>query len=321
MSSTNARGVISPVNSTALRGVAAVMIMLGHLLSNSPPAIRFFLAGNLWVSMFFFYSGYGLKYSISSKEKYLSKIPKKMLKVYIPFLIAETAYTLSLVLQGKTMSLGKIIASCIGLNLANSTLWYVLEILVLYGIFYCIERWVCAKYHDILWLGLYGTFIILAVLFDIGTWWYISTFSFLLGMKYCSGSKFVRNYSPGGVISIFAVLYIFEKILTFEQSGVFLFLKKSYWIVAIELVLAPLFIFLLDSLLRRKALKGKILQVLGNASYEIYLLHMLVSLWMKDIAVNSYMIAIIVSVVTIILSVIFDFFCKQDLCVKKRTSI
>lgn len=316
MSSGNIRGVASSVNSTALRGIAAVMIMLGHLLSSSHPSVRFFLAGNLWVSMFFFYSGYGLKYSTSTKEKYLSQIPKKMLKVYIPFLIAETAYVFSLLLHGKTMSLWEIVSCCIGWKLANSTLWYVIEILILYGIFYCIERWVNSKYHTILWVGLYATFTIVAVLLDIGTWWYISSISFLLGIKYYSGSRFIKNYSQRNVILIFSVLYIFEKLLSFNQASVFITLNKNYWIVASQIVLAPLFVLLLDSLLGSKVLQGKLLQRLGKASYEIYLIHMLVYMWIKDLMTNIYITAIVVSVVTITLSLLIKA-CTQWISAKR----
>lgn len=291
------------------------MIMLGHLLPGAPSAIRFFLAGNLWVSMFFFYSGYGLKYSISTKENYLLKIPRKMINVYIPFLIAETAYTLTMVLRGKTMSLGEIIAHCIGLKLANATLWYVIEVLFLYGILYCIERWVNSEYHDVLWLGIYGTFMVLSVLFDIGTCWYISTISFWLGMKYYSGSSFIKKFSSNKVLIIFTVLYIFEKVLSFSKGNEFLSLNKNYWIVAIQLVLAPLFIFLLDLLVRRKVFEGRILQYLGKISYEIYLLHMLVFLWLKDMSDNLYIIAIAISVITIVLSMLIRE-CTRQITIK-----
>ena len=54
------KGILSLNNSKCIKGIAAVMIMLGHFTANfTNTSMQYFFAGNLWVGLFFFYSGYG----------------------------------------------------------------------------------------------------------------------------------------------------------------------------------------------------------------------------------------------------------------------
>ena len=70
------------------KGLASIFIMLGHICPNNTPVfIRFFLSGNLWVGLFFFYSGYGLQYSLEYNRNYINKkilfLGKRLLIRYI----------------------------------------------------------------------------------------------------------------------------------------------------------------------------------------------------------------------------------------------
>lgn len=95
-------GFCNQHNARCMKGVAAICIMLSHLIS-SPKPLTILFYGPLWVGVFFFYSGYGLYTKVNEPDYLNGFLLKKAKKIYLPFLLAESAYTLSSAAMGGSL--------------------------------------------------------------------------------------------------------------------------------------------------------------------------------------------------------------------------
>ena len=90
--------------SMAIRGIAAVMIMLSHI-NGSIMALQLISPGELWVGIFFFYSGYGLQYSYDlHPDSYLNGFIKKKFSKYMFRFSLQRVYIQSAFCIGKAIS-------------------------------------------------------------------------------------------------------------------------------------------------------------------------------------------------------------------------
>lgn len=310
-----------------LKGIAAVFIMLGHFVEGFPWYIQMLFSGNLWVALFFFYSGYGLNYSYNNKKDYLKDfIPKKLIGVYCPFLLAETAYTVAACFINHKFNAVDFILGCFGLVLNNSTLWYVAEIIVIYALFYVQKKVFNNKQSVVLWIIAFLAFMIIGVFKDIGPWWYVSTSAFFMGY-YFDDLKKVYDYILKHkiwtvLISIaFLVLYAASSFFSITKTSL-MGIKYTYFIVLIELVIVPFFIFFMMSAVQLFDIgkESKFLSVLGNFSYEIYLWHMFSFLIVGLFAENKIIRLVVSLVLTFAVAALSGKF-RNLICNKKVRSL
>lgn len=82
--------------STVLKGIACILILLGHYIKRRSPYIEtslfsnlvYYTSTNIALVLFMYFSGYGLSLKIKKREKrYLSIWFKRLKKVYIPLLL------------------------------------------------------------------------------------------------------------------------------------------------------------------------------------------------------------------------------------------
>ena len=145
--------------SLVLKGIASMFIMMSHIIVDCPFWVKKLFPGNLWVSVFFFYSAYGLIFSVKNKSHYINRfLSRKFFQIYLPFFVAESSYTLLLLFKGNQMSFVDVVLGCLGLKLSNGSLWYVIEIIVIYLLFYIWVRFLHLK-HKWLWIIFYVAFV------------------------------------------------------------------------------------------------------------------------------------------------------------------
>ena len=261
-------------SSQAIKGICAIIVMLGHydvcgLFTNVACVL---------VGIFFFYSGYGLKYNLDNKENYLDYfIGKKIMTLYLPFLIAESSETIIKCIQMQSPIVSVHTAlSCMGVFLSNGSLWYVIELLVLNLLFYLIYK---CKIQEIIWMILYILFMLLAVRFDVGTWWYISTICFLIGIYY-EKLKWIMAYVfsntfPKILLSCLAImLYMSGEYVSRISIWKFSIITRNHLCVAIQLLFVPVGMFFCWMLTEYIDPKNRLTTFVGKISYEIYLWHM-----------------------------------------------
>lgn len=262
------------------KGIAACFIMIGHILpENTPMCFSYFFTGSIWVGLFFFYSGYGMQVALDKNDQYLKGfIKKKFKRIYLPFFIAESLYyfIVNIAIKCDHISFQDFICSIIGIRLANSVLWYVIELLIIDILFWCIN---ILKLDKKIWIACYIVFVLAALKFDIGVWWYISTSCFVLGVYYKNVIRFFESIIKnrrGKYLSLFSffLLYSILKFIPYFEFQIPI--SKSYLIVGITCVVVPLFVLVCIIISEKiSILKNK--AFLGQISYEIYLYHLLVA--------------------------------------------
>lgn len=318
--------------SNCIKGIAAVMVMLGHITSGMPLWIRALFSGDLWVGIFFFYSGYGLITSLRGKgAEYLDGfLLKKIRGIWLPFIIAESIYTLVYIAMNgfADVSAADVILGCLGLRLYNSVLWYVDELMVMNIIFFVWYR--CVKSDKrfgripvdfLIWPVLYVVFLACGVLFDIGTWWYISTSTFVIGIL-CGELRAYKTAHTTADVStdarskpmpirvialiLFVIAYAAYRYLGLAYTGDAIFgVPVNYLLTAMSMLLVPWFVWSIDSLvglLDPKVVVNKVTAFLGSVSYDIYLYHGLLILIVNHYIFNILLCPLLVLVGTLLVA-------------------
>lgn len=129
--------------SQSLRGLCALGILFHHISLQDAFKISgelkiFSVSGIFFVSVFFFYSGYGLIKSIDTKPGYLETFIKcRILKsLVIPFYINIALYAIFFLAIGCNFPASKWICGLLGITLLNEYAWFPIVIVILYLLFY-----------------------------------------------------------------------------------------------------------------------------------------------------------------------------------------
>ncbi len=277
--------MLSKNASIQIKGIAALFIMMGHLLpAETPSIVRVFFYGPVWVGLFFFISGYGIEKKAQNGNglsyDFIFNIIKK---IWIPFAIAELIHLVVLHLtSGEEITAQRIIGSIFGMPLSNSVLWYVVELIILETLFYMIHKAGIMRkvsWGITAWSILFVLFLALSVFFDIGTWWYISTVTFVLGIFTSEYEEILATIHKKPVLVIFTlasiILYFAERftdVYNLDCSKL-IHIPQNYFLTGLTMILVP--VFTLTVIGYMVGVKGnkRILMFLGEISYYIYLYH------------------------------------------------
>ncbi|AAM31800.1 conserved protein [Methanosarcina mazei Go1] len=271
---------LSKGNTDRIRGLLALVVILHHVaqrMDNVGLMLPFCQAGSYAVSIFLFFSGYGLMTSSLKNPNYFKNFfCKRISKVYIPFLIINI-FTLSiyqLTFNSEYSLIDKLFYTT-GIKLIDSVTWYIIITLVFYVIFYILFKNnqinVAVRRLFIYSLIFYFSCYII----KIGSWWYINSFSFPIGIytainfnKICSYIE--KNYTKYTIFFILSFGILSSGIASFLLYQVFHFHFK----VIIETLSSILFLPVVLLLLLKVDLRHNFLNFFGDISYEMYLIHM-----------------------------------------------
>ena len=170
-----------------------------------------------------------------------------------------------------------IICQIVGLKLANATLWYVIELLIFYLLSYLLVRRFrlsFVQYAIVCWI-LFISFFGCSVVFDFGTWWFMSTCSLVLGTTYPVIARSLRRIHSSKpcmvlAVAIFTVLYVFSyhfDVLP-ERLGHF---PKNWIITGVYMLMIPIFTMFVVYYFPEA--KSSFVKWLASISYEVYLYH------------------------------------------------
>ena len=169
----------------SLRGFAAIGVILHHISQENafqwangygkPGELSPFVnAGFLFVSIFFFCSGYGLIKSYETKPDYLNGFMKKrVLKtLVIPYYVSIVIYGLCRFASGERFAPVQWVTNLIGVSMMNPYAWYPIIAAILYTAFYIIFKHV--KNQKLCYVLMGVVIVALGVIFCINghfTWW------------------------------------------------------------------------------------------------------------------------------------------------------
>ena len=253
--------------------------------------------GFLFVSLFFFWSGYGLYKSTVNKERYLADFfRKRLLPVWLPYVIVCFLFTfVRLYLLYEKMSPLYKITNLTGITGGYYFGWYVQTILIFYVVFLFAFKYGAYEFDKtaIVWAGVMlwivaGLCIDHNIWFLRGEWWYNSVILFPVGITFAQFDEVIIDFLKKRYI-LFTVL---SAVLTLVLFGLFIKMNGEYgyygeyedvktgikilWRILTlmpQILCAVSFTLFVVLLSLKITFNNKILSFLGNHTLDVYLTH------------------------------------------------
>lgn len=310
---------MSRENTTAIQGVFVFLVFFRHFSeyisfngSFDNFAFEFNnMMGQLLVTLFLFYSGYGIMEAISSKGKgYLKKLPQKIFKLLLRFDIVVVLFLVMQAFLGKTFELKQILLSfCCWESVGNSN-WYIFAILFLY-LFTWISYYLVKgnKNGLIIAVSAFSVLYILVLSYFKQIHWFDTIFCYPFGMWF---SLLKANYADmfstksnnrkhENIIYLIVLLCVFVLyIIAFHERD------SSHWM---RIAWNCLFSFLIILVTMKIRINNGILQFLGKHVFSIYILQRIPMILLKKCGMTSshpYISFILAFIATLVIAVCFD---------------
>lgn len=325
---------LSLSHSKDLLGFFALMIVVHHIVqaliqnrdTNVGIMVFYENMGVCFVGGFFLFSGYGLLKSLYAKKDYLDNFFKKrILKILIPFYTVNTFFAVVTKNMGM-LDPGEVGPCMVGIILPNDHMWYLVEIVVLYSLFY--KNFKNPKSEKAAFIKMFAdTVILIAISFIFGhgpfwfqgEWWYNSTILFFLGMILARFEAPVisfakRYYAVLTVLmaALFAGLYKLT-VSIINARGYWTEFSNKTWgqsnldklealSAQVPMIICFVILFLLIGLKLKTS--NRVLHFLGTISLDLYITHRL-CIWVFDWIKSPAMYMLTVLVCSLILGSIF----------------
>ncbi len=292
--------------SKAFQGFLAVCVILHHMyivllseLGYKGALGMFEYSGVIIVGFFFFTSGYGLVTSLYQKENYLKGfIKKRVFTVLVPFFICNYVFMVTMLLMGRKYAMSDLLYVFFGVKLLNSQMWFAVEIMFLYILFYLVFRLIKQEKIAFIIMGVSIVAIMAGSLLlghDLptneiaswfrGEWWYNTTFVFFIGMLV---ARFKERMLPWIQKRYYLCLGVFLVLSTFFGfMSKKLLEEKGYWVetlvykgyaekmetLAFQLPMVMCSVAVILLLMMKISFYNKALDFLGRFSLEIILIN------------------------------------------------
>ncbi len=306
---------ISKESTNAVNGIFAFLIVMGHFVTYYTQysafdlpyiEVRSFL-GQMVVSTFFVYSGYGIYESIKRKGPgYVAEYPKNRIpKLVLHLDVAVVVFLILFLILGYEVTPLKFLLSLIGWDYIGNNNWFIFATLVFYLITFV--SFMVFRKNKVLPLVAVSvlTVVYITVIMNFKpTYWYNSAICFPVGMWY----SFFKDKTEKAVMKN-NLTYCFSLVLT---AGLFIGVR-CYWGGFANTVsyLFSCVLFALSIILITMKIKfgNRILDWLGNHAFSIYMLQripMIVLFKTGFLQTHPYISFVITVMVTIITAELFD---------------
>lgn len=281
-------------NTQSIKGIFILLVFFSHFNSyvtfhnrwDSIYAgiVAFF--GQMMVTLFLFYSGYGIMESIKKKNSaYINQMPKKrILATLIRFDIAVILFVVLGLILRTEMTLPKVFLSLIAWESVGNSNWYIFVVLLLYLMTYVSFKSIHTEKYIIPVIAcgvMVCAFIVGFWYFDIKpTYWYDTALCYILGMLYSLAKEKIhkivdRHWSIWwvGVIAVLAMLVLLK---IFSAGAITNFIMNVVFAIAVVL------------LTMRIQPKNKMLVFFGKNLFEIYILQRIPMILFARLKVDEY---------------------------------
>jgi len=264
------------------------------------------ILGQLIVTQFLFYSGYGVMESIRKKGKpYIQSIPRRrVLPTLFRFDCAVLLFAVLTVWKGEAISLKRFLLSLIGWDSMGNSNWYIFAILALYLITY-ISFTLCSDERKAVLssFGLVCTGIFVLAYWNIKqVYWYDTALCYVLGMAWSLyGSKIEKLFTSNRAVYLLLVALLAAAVICltpyeYEALG-----------SSVRTCLFALFVL---AVTMRVRLKNRILHWCGTHLFPLYILQRIPMIIFQKLGLADYSIALffaVCAVCTVLLTIPFDF--------------
>lgn len=311
---------MSKKQTTIINSMFLILVFYSHFFSyiNEVNQIDNYLkfiiqnVGQLMVTTFLFYSGYGIYESIKKNKQYKNNFFKKrFLPTFINFAIAIFLFIIVNILVGNKLNILKVLLSFTGYEAIGNSNWYMFAIFCEY-IFLMISFQLFKndknQIHGVLIFSI-AYIIIISILKE--RHWYDTILCFPAGMYFsyfkCKIEKYILNNKTYGLtlitsLVLFVLLYI---------------LHRSVSSVIIYNVISILFVFIIILLSIKVKFNNKMFEYLGKRLFWIYILQRIPMIIFKGMF-NYQVYFVICIVITLILAEIMYRISNKLNCVLVR---
>ena len=298
----------------AIQGFAAVAIIFHHmtqdLMDRSGPLMFLSECGVLFVGIFCFFSGYGLYTSLKTKQDYLKGfLKKRFVTVLIPFYMCNFVFVIAACIGGAKFEGKELFYVLSGWILLNNHMWYIVEIAILYIVFFILYRLI--KNRTVATV-LMSAFVLGMMYFSLqlahgedyscrywfmGEWWYNASFLFVVGIIVSKHADILRKIARKIYWVLVPVLGVLVWFLGKRTHH--LLETVSYWsevpgqgpavmdkllCLSAQLPWILCFVLLILLIMMKIRFGNPVLKFLGSISLELYLIH---NLFLRGLADGS----------------------------------
>lgn len=260
-----------------IKGILALIVVFCHIQFNRINFVGFKVfnyVGDFAVALFFFLSGYGLiSQYIKKGDIYLkSFLKKRVLKIMFIYLFFNFIYIVYYLLCNNFESINLLKYVFIDKKLIVSHSWYIIDILILYILFYIFAKKFNKNYNNISKGILICSIIFGIVLIVLGyeECWYVSLLSFYFGFFYkLFLDKKVNLKNIIFLILCFVILECMLLLIDFINIS----MVKIYLTALIKNLACICFILIVINLGKIIQFRNPFFKFMGNISLEVYLIH------------------------------------------------
>ena len=317
-------GYLSKDNTTKVNGFFIILVFFSHFqqyitITNPYDALLYKfvgLIGQLMVTTFFFFSGYGIHESVKNKgEKYIKQFFKhRFLPTYTNWFLAITAFVVLDIILQKSLTIEQVILAYIGWESIGNSSWYLFDIFVLYFLF-MISFNLFKKEKMRLYAITFLTIVFIIILsFLKESYVYNTLLCFPLGMFYSYYKekidiKIMKN-NKNYLISFIAALMLFiVSFYTYRHLG-----NQT-----IHLIASCFFVLTISLMMMKFKLKSQILHWCGRNLFWIYILQRIPMMIFKG-RFSNYNVYFIVCIISTVLIVYGIDYIKQRKSLFKKSA-
>ena len=295
---------LSKDTTTIINGMMVITVFFSHFMTYITKSniydehmLSFLsLVGQLMVTSFLFYSGYGIYESIKNKKNYMSTFFKKrFIPTFVNFAIAVILFIIVNLIIGNNYSIEKILLAFTGWESIGNSNWYMLAIFVLYiFVMLCFNEKIKVKnaYRILVLTVLTAIYVYLVTRFKDN--YYVDTvLCFPIGVWY---SYF--KYKISDLLTKKYWIALVGAILLLVASY---YLKNNLYNVYTYNLFAIFFIILIVILTRKIKVNNKIITFFGVHTFWIYILQRIPMIILQN-KLNNYLYFVVCLVITIVLS-------------------
>lgn len=298
----------------AIKGIFIIFVFFRHFSSyvtytaslDKLATQIFSITGQTIVTMFLFYSGYGIMESIKKKKyDYIKSIPKRrILSVLFRFDIAILLFAFVDLIVGNSFTLSEFVFSLIGWDSIGNSNWYIFIILVCYLLTY-ISFMIFKNKKDYAFSALFlcALIILFVIIFHVtkikSLYWYNTILCYPLGILFSLYKSKIEKF-----IMKNSVIYFCTFAVLIAITGISWYFSE---IILFDLIMMLSFTLLIVLLTMKCAFNNKILQWFGSHLFEFYILQRIPMIVFQKLGLNSniYIYFILSFAVMLIIGVIF----------------
>lgn len=274
----------------AVKGIFILMIFASHFYKyvdayQTPLDTAYWwfrvALGQCVVSMFLFYSGYGVMLSgVKRGRDYIKRMPeKRILRTLLVWMLSQVIFLAVQVCLGKRYSLGNIAGAFFSIKSMGNDNWYIMDILLLYAIsFVAFIRYKSPKQVVLFtWIATVG---MIAVLYSIkkGTPYYNTLLCYPLGCTYVLIKDFVEK-KMNKTIPYLGALAV--------AIALYLVAHKFWHIKVVYMLTAVMFCVVVLLVTMRVKIGNRVLRYCGEHLQGLFLIHRLPMLIFQKVPLIS----------------------------------